>query len=46
MPEFYVIIARKKIFFTNFWGYMPLPVSYAYVDMQYKQHYAAQKGIT
>ena len=28
--------------FTNFWGYVP-PVSYAYVDRQYKRHYAAQK---
>ena len=42
MSEFYVIIARKKYLFTNFFG-ARAPDSYAYVDKQYKRHYAAKK---
>ena len=39
MPEFYVIIARKNIC-SRILG-VRAPVSYAYVDRQYKRHYAA-----
>jgi len=42
MSEFYVIIARKNIC-SRILG-VRAPVSYAYVDRQYKRHYAAQKG--
>ena len=44
MSEFYVIIARKNIC-SRILG-VRAPVSYAYVDRQYKRHYAAQKRIT
>ena len=42
MSAFYVIIARINICSRIFGGTCP-PVSYAYVDRQYKRHYAAQK---
>ena len=40
MPEFHIIIVRKKYFVGNFWGTCPLlPISYAYGALPRLQWY-------
>jgi len=41
MPEFYMTIARrKKIFFSEFWGTSPAPVSYAFAINFGERHFS------